>query len=217
MSTSSQALVMLKPRPVKAQPKPHSKLMLPNHGGKDLTRREGLFIDEWLKTGNSRQSALKVGYAPSVADVASIVILKNKRVMKEIRRREDEYFADMKVDTDFIIHRTVEMAASNMSDYGYINEKGEFVIDLSNCTREQMAAIQEISYDLNGKPRLKLYDRKGSNELLAKLKKVGDLANETSLMTGDGQPSLKSMDAIVRIGTQIINQQVNIITSPAPE
>ena len=40
------------------------------------------------------------------------------------------------------------MGFSNMADYGYTDEHGQFVVDLSGCTRDQLAAIQEVTTEV---------------------------------------------------------------------
>ena len=53
-----------------------------------LTKKQQKFIDEYMKTGNARKSALLAGYSEHSADNASLDILGSSKVQTEIERRQ---------------------------------------------------------------------------------------------------------------------------------
>jgi len=54
-----------------------------------LTEKQQKFIDEYMKTGNARQSALTAGYSESSADNASVRMLGSSAVKEEIKLRQN--------------------------------------------------------------------------------------------------------------------------------
>jgi hypothetical protein len=54
-----------------------------------------------------------------------------------------ELAADLKITPERVLAEWAIIAFANMGDYVTINEDGDPVIDLSKCTREQLAALAE--------------------------------------------------------------------------
>jgi phage terminase small subunit len=66
-------------------------------------------------------------------------------IIAELRQHELQTVTDVSgIDRNLILGELQKLAMANIEDYGYRDEHGEFVVDLSGCTREQLAAIQEI-------------------------------------------------------------------------
>lgn len=80
--------------------------------------------------------------------------LAEERAMMKVR---------MAIDADYVLRKLVTMAEASLLDFGYVNDQGELVIDLTNATRDQLQAIQEIKVEeqLGGRKRttIKLIDR----------------------------------------------------------
>lgn len=60
----------------------------------------------------------------------------------------DSVIVDVGITKAMIMAELAKMGFSNLADYGYIDEHGQFVVDLSGCTRDQLAAIQEVTTEV---------------------------------------------------------------------
>ncbi|WP_414045420.1 terminase small subunit [Macrococcus equi] len=55
-----------------------------------INRKQQKFADEYIKTGNAKQSAIKAGYKESRAEVTGSELVRNSKVSAYIRGRMDE-------------------------------------------------------------------------------------------------------------------------------
>lgn len=172
-----------------------------------LTRKQRLFTEYYLRGHSAQKAALLAGYSPFTACDASTLILRNPQVQTELRRRRDEYFRDEKIDTDWVIQEAAFVAKANMLDYIDVDkDRGTFEVNLKNVTRDMGSAIQELSYDPLGRPKIRLADKKAALELLAKLKKMFD---DPSKGPTGGAFTIQTLDRIIQNVT--VNQQFNVV------
>jgi len=213
MSTSSSSLEYLdiQPRLIEVSNK-NNKLLKDTDG---LTRKQKLFVENYQRHGNVYKASIEAGYAPSTAQNAHSTILKSPAVIKELRRRREEWLANEERTTDWAKGEVAILAGANMADYGYVDDKGNWQIDLSRCTREMWACIQEVSYDVNGRPKIRLIDKKAALELHFRVN--GGLDNDQT--DGEDNQGLDTLtiDSIVKKVRQAksvtINNQYNIVQS----
>lgn len=209
MSTlpSSSVDMAIAPRPLTAS---SQSLSLPHQEGDKLTRKQKLFVEYWLQGKSAYVAAELAGYSPSTASIATTVILTSTQVIKEIRRRTSKVFTDLELDTDYVLEKAANLASANMLDYVDIKPDGTFEINLARVSRAQGEAIQELSFDAQGRPKIRMVDKKGSVELLARIKKMlneGDLGPAGG--KGEGQAiTTQYIDQVVQEIT--VNQQVNV-------
>lgn len=166
-----------------------------------LTRKQRLFVNYYLAGQNSYRSALKAGYTESVARTASLSILRNPNVFKEIKTRERAVFEQSELSAQTVLEHTAKMATSNMLDYIEVEENGTFKVDLTKVDRDLGVAIQELSYDQNGRVRIRLADKKGSLEMLARFYKM---------FGGDEDPDGKEKPVTVQYLDALIQQVVTV-------
>lgn len=106
--------------------------------------------------------------------------------------------ASMEVSKERILEELALLAYSNQADFVVIQEDGSFYTDLSGLTREQMAAIQEISVDTYYEGRgeeavpvksvkIKLAPKIAALELLGKHKNLW-APDKMGIVGGDGGP-----------------------------
>ncbi len=173
-----------------------------------IDRRRRSFIEYYLQGYNMYEAGIKAGYSESMARAASESIM-NPAVKEEIARRIDRVLGPLHARAERIINETAALAYSNMLDYIKIEEDGSFRVDLSKVDRIQGSAIQELSYDVEGRPKIKLVDKKASLELLGRFKKL--LSDRASTEHGglDGAPlTISGLDAIIQQYT-VNNIQIN--------
>lgn len=145
-----------------------------------LTPKQGLFVAEYLANGlNAKQAAISAGYSERSAEVEGCRLLGNAKVAAELKRKQGPRLKKLEITAERVLQELALMGFSNMLDYMAVNPEGGADIDLSKLTREQAAAIQEITVDMTGgsgdgerklvpRMKFKLANKKDSLELLGK-------------------------------------------------
>lgn len=150
-----------------------------------LDAREERFVNEYLTDLDPERAAKAAGYADSVARTKAYVWVSNSKhndkphVMEAVMRRRDELSRRYHVTQEKIVAEYAKLAFANTLDYIEVTKDGYAVVDLSQLTRDQAAAISELTVDeyLDGrgedarevkKVKFKLADKKGALDSLAK-------------------------------------------------
>ena len=177
-----------------------------------LSKQQWLFIEGYLQGKKPYQAAKDAGYAESTCLAAHDTLLYNPDIQEEIQKRIDRYYKEIGISEKRILQNALRFSESNLLDYGYVDDEGKFVLNLSNVPRELMYAVQEYSVDSQGRPKIKLVDKLAATALLGKFRGMG---TEKVQLTGkDGAPlTIQTLDAIVAQHVTI-NQQVNNIVAP---
>ncbi len=180
-----------------------------------LTPKQKLFVREYLVDMNATRAYLRAGYKVSekVAGAAGLRMLKNDVVSKAINKSLGHRLNKIEINNDTVLQEIAKLAFCNIRDYIKIREDGKADMDLSSLTREQAAAIQELTFD-DGKVKFKLADKKGSLDMLAKyLKLFSDTLPVTSTRTA------KLLKAVLD-GTMTAREaayKFNMLGLPLPE
>lgn len=98
---------------------------------KGLNERQQKFIDEYLKTGNARKSALAAGYAENTADKATVDILRSIPVKAEIKLR-------LGMLREKYIHQL------NIMGQQAVKAELDVLQDEKASTRDKLSAAQDI-------------------------------------------------------------------------
>lgn len=145
-----------------------------------LTPKQGLFIAEYLANGlNATQAALSAGYSKATSYSIGQENLTKPEIIEAIRKKQAPRLKKLEITAERVLQELAFMGFSNMLDYMAVNPEGGADIDLSKLTREQAAAIQEITVDMTGgsgdgerklvpRMKFKLANKKDSLELLGK-------------------------------------------------
>jgi len=149
--------------------------------GKKATPRWKLFAHEYCKEMNGTKAAISVGYKEKSATMQASRLLTKEKVKSEVERILAERAKKLDISAEKVLSELAKMAFANMQDYIVVDSEGYAYADLSNLTREQAAAIQEITTDsytestgegdetrIIKKCKFKLSDKRGSLELLGK-------------------------------------------------
>jgi phage terminase small subunit len=132
---------------------------------------------------NATKAAIAAGYKETSAYSTGSTLLKNPKVcaiIQKFRAREDTKII---ISRERILNELAKMGFANMADYLRIDEEGRASVDLSMLTRDQAAAIQEITIEESTEGRgddsyavrrtkFKLANKKESLELLGKHHKL---------------------------------------------
>lgn len=170
---------------MKTNAKKRSKSATKKSAKRDFTPKQKLFVQEYLKDMNATQAYIRAGYRVSqkVAEAAGPRMLGNVKVFDAVHRVLENRLKQLEINNSNVLQEIARAAFANVLDYVKINTvDGTASIDLSNLTREQAAAIQEITYDegvIAGKNGLKparvkfrLVNKLAALELLGKYLKL---------------------------------------------
>ena len=110
---------------------------------KNLTKRQIDFVQEYMKTNNVRQSAIKAGYSPKTASVQGSRLLTNVKVSAYIQAITERLESDKIAD----IQEVMEYLTSVMRG----EKKDQF--DLDPALSERTKAASELARRLDVKAR----------------------------------------------------------------
>lgn len=163
---------------------------------KTLTPKQQRFIKEYLIDLNATQAAIRAGYSEKTASQIGEQNLRKLEIQAAVNAAVAERSERTKITQDMVLQEIAKLSFSNMLDYITINKDGLAYVDLSQITRDQAAAIQEITVDeyVDGKGedardvkkvKIKLADKRGSLELLGRhLKMFTDKVERTGANGG---------------------------------
>ena len=109
--------------------------------------RYEIFAREYVLDLNGTRAAIKAGYSEKGADVAAVRLLGNARVKMLIANLVEKRLKSLDLTADKVLGELSRIGFANMLDYVKPQPDGSAYVDLSKLTREQAAAIQEITVD----------------------------------------------------------------------
>jgi phage terminase small subunit len=144
--------------------------------------RYELFAKEYVLDLNGTRAAIAAGYSKKTAEITASKLLRKAKVQELIQGLIEERAKRLDLNADRILGELCRMGFANMLDYVSV-QNGSVYVDLSKMTREQAAAVQEITVDeyTEGRgeqarevkrTRFKLTDKRGSLELLGRYLKL---------------------------------------------
>lgn len=87
-----------------------------------LTARQSRFVDEYLIDLNGKQAAIRAGYAATSAEYQASRLLSNDKVKNAIAERKAVRSNRTSVDSDYVLHRLVEIDQMDVLDI--LNDDG---------------------------------------------------------------------------------------------
>lgn len=110
-----------------------------------LTAKQHLFVEEYLKDLNATRAAIRAGYSAKTAYSKGHSMTKTLSV--QICEAQAERSKRTKITQDKVLKELAKIGFSNMLDYVSITNGGDPVPDFSKLTRDQAAAISEITVE----------------------------------------------------------------------
>lgn len=151
---------------------------------KRLSPKQALFVRHYLADPklNATKAAIAAGYSQKTAAVIGSENLKKPNIAAEIAKQTEKVAGKLEITRERVLRELALMGFANMMDYMSITDDGEALLDFSDLSRDQAAAIQEITTDTYTEPdpanekerrvvkkiKFKLSDKRGSLELLGK-------------------------------------------------
>lgn len=161
-----------------------------------MNARRRKFVAEYLKEPNATKAAQKAGYSKKSAYSVGQRLLNIPEVRKALQKKLENY----ELTPERVLRELALLAYANMDDYVDL-ENGKRVLNTAKPTRDQMAAVSEITEDATGgsgdgerrvvmRTRFKLVDKGINLERLGRhlklftdrieLKVEGDLSSEVN-------------------------------------
>lgn len=113
-----------------------------------LTGKQERFIQEYLLDLNATQAAIRAGYKAHAAAATGSENLRKPLIAEAIAAAQAQRSARFGTRLDEVLIELARLAFSNMEDFTRRTPDGELVADFSKATREQMAAVQEITSEV---------------------------------------------------------------------
>ncbi|CAN7517560.1 terminase small subunit [Brucella pseudogrignonensis] len=162
-----------------------------------LTAKQERFVAEYLIDLNATQAAIRAGYSEKTAQQQGSRLLLNVVVQEAIAKGQNKTAEKLEITKDRIVEELAKIGFSNMLDYMRAGSDGDPYLDFSDLTREQAAALSEVTVedfkDGRGEDardvrriKFKLHDKKGALVDLAKM--LGFMVEKHEHSGPDGAP-----------------------------
>lgn len=156
-----------------------------------LTLRQERFVNEYMIDGNATRAATAAGYSPKTAHSIGHENLSKPEIKTRIEALRTKAADRYAITADRVLRELALLSYSNMADYMGIASDGTPFTDLSALTRDQSAAITELTVEefMDGggedarpvrRIKVKLADKKGA---------LVELGKHLKLFDGDAKPS----------------------------
>lgn len=170
-----------------------------------MNERQRLFVKEYLVDRNATRAAIAAGYSERTARQVGSRLLTNVDIREAVDGATIQRANRLDLSADKVLIELSRLGFSNMLDYITV-QGGDAFVDLSKLTKDQAAAIQEVTVEdyTDGRSekardirrvKLKLTEKLGALELLGKHLK------------------LFSIESAVPVAVQIVTN----VTLPPPE
>ena len=137
-----------------------------------LTAKQSIFVDEYLVDGNATRAAKTAGYSEKTAKETGCENLTKPNVAAAIAKAQEARAQRTEITADKVLRELAKLGFSNMEDFASVDDKGSATLDLSDISRDQFAAVTELTTDSIGeittRTKIKLADKRANLELLGK-------------------------------------------------
>ena len=176
-----------------------------------LNERQRRFAREFIVDPNATQAAIRAGYSKRTAYEIGRKLLKKVEIAAAINKGQARLAAKVEVTAEKIIAELVKIGFSNMMDYMRVGPAGDPVLDFSKITRDQAAALTEVTVEdfLDGRADDKREVRRVKFKLADKRAALVDLGKHLGMFvertehTGAGGGPIEFRDARQRVVDRI--------------
>ncbi len=116
-------------------------------GQRKLTTKQRLFIAEFMTDLNATKAAERAGYSRRTARQQGARMLTNVDISAEISDLQRDRFRRLEITADRVLRELALLGFANMMDYIRIGADRTARVDLSGISREEAAAIGEITVE----------------------------------------------------------------------
>lgn len=132
-----------------------------------LTDKQRRFVEEYTGPANfnASEAARRAGYSEKTAGQIGWQLLQKTTIDEAIQDRLDR----LAMSADEALKRLADWARGDIGKVVKVTEDGAFRLDLKKAKEEgALHLVKELSYDSEGRPRVKLYDAKDAVKQIAK-------------------------------------------------
>jgi phage terminase small subunit len=112
-----------------------------------LTSKQTRFVAEYLTDLNGTQAAIRAGYSAKTAQEQGSRLLSNVMVAAAIEVAQEARAQRTGVTADRVVAELAKIGFANMADYLRANPGGDPYLDFSALSRDQAAALQEVTVE----------------------------------------------------------------------
>lgn len=114
---------------------------------KKLTVKQQAFVDEYLIDLNATQAAIRAGYSEKTAGSTGSENLQKPEIAEAIQKAVAKRSERTEITADNVLKELAKIGFANMDDFIRTTDEGDAYVDLSELTRDQAAAISEITVE----------------------------------------------------------------------
>jgi phage terminase small subunit len=163
----------------------------------NVRERYNTFAREYVLDFNATRAAVATGYSEATAYVQGARLVRHAKVQQIIAKLVAKRAEKLDLSADKVLNELKLLGFSNMLDYIRI-EGGDAYIDLSKLTRDQAAAIGEITsevyvdhYEGTGEDRHPINVKRTKFKLVDKTKNLELLGRYLKLFHEDRNPTVQ--------------------------
>jgi phage terminase small subunit len=112
-----------------------------------LNPKQKRFVDEYVVDHNATQAAIRAGYSAATAYSQGQRLLKHVEVAAEIAKRRQKLTEKLEITAERVAEELAKIGFANMADYMRSNSDGDPYLDFSELTRDQAAALAEVTIE----------------------------------------------------------------------
>lgn len=112
-----------------------------------LTAKQARFVDEYMVDLNATQAAIRSGYSAKTAADIGRQLLRKTPVAKAIAERKRSASERIGVTAEAVVAELAKIGFANMADYMRAGGDGDPYLDFSKLTRDQAAALSEVTVE----------------------------------------------------------------------
>lgn len=166
-----------------------------------LNARQKAFVNEYLIDLNATQAAIRAGYARKTANRTGPRLLSKAVIQEHVREAMTLREKRTEITQDRVVSELAKIGFANLGDFISRTEDGDPFVDLSTMTREQAAALSEITVEdfTDGRGEGARDVRRIKVKLCDKRAALVDLGKHLGMFRGDGGESDEPMPVKVEI------------------
>lgn len=112
-----------------------------------LSPKQKLFVDEYLIDLNATQAAIRAGYSKKTAGWIGNQLLVKTHIAQAVQKAMEKRSCRTEITQDRVLQELAKLGFANMADYMSIGAGGAPVLDFSKLTRDQAAALVEVTVE----------------------------------------------------------------------
>ncbi len=175
-----------------------------------LTAKQQRFCEEYLVDLNATQAAIRAGYSEKSARLSGHRNMTNDNIQALLQIGRKKLSQRTGVTAERVIEELALVAFTNMQDYIRVDADGQPGLDWKALTREQGAALSEVTTEVTvsgtRKTKFKLHSKMSALDLLGK--HFGLFITKVEHTGADGEPlaiGISDMELKQRVLSILLN------------